>query len=210
MDGTTPGAAVQCSVRGGGITLYSGLLILSEPKRFVLYTAPNSDSYSCSQLKLRWLFIAQHISSPAPCSAQWPPPPWHGWHLIHTNILVSAWWGRPPRYSNGEYDNSSTERHGSSIYSLAHFLHHCIVVFRMILLSILVLRGFRLMSIFTFFANLANKNQKLTKYAVNHLWNNLCLYSRNLSWAGSPNLSRHRARRRTEVPRHRPQSRGAQ
>ena len=56
--------------------------------------------------------------------------------------------GRPPRYSNGEYDNSSTESqgHGSSIYSLAYFLHHCIVVFRMILLSILVLRGFRLIT----------------------------------------------------------------
>ena len=164
MDGTTPGAAVQCSVRGGGITLYSGLLILSEPKRFILYTAPNSDS--CSQLKLS---IYPPLPPANPTLTRVTPHPF----IFLASSTPISWCplgeGRPPRYSNGEYDNSSTERHGSSIYSLAHFLHHCIVVFRMILLSILVLRGFRLMSIFTFFANLANKNQKLTKYAVNHL-----------------------------------------
>ena len=71
MDGTTPGAAVQCSVRGGGITLYSGLLILSEPKRFILYTAPNSDS--CSQLLSAKTQVA--VYSPAyilPCPLQYP------------------------------------------------------------------------------------------------------------------------------------------
>ena len=32
MDGTRPGAAVRCSVRGGASHVYSGLIILSEPK----------------------------------------------------------------------------------------------------------------------------------------------------------------------------------
>ena len=118
MDVTRPGAAVQCSVRGGASHVYSGLLILYEPTRFILYTAPNPDS--CSKLKLRWLFIAQHISPPAvpnghPTLTRVTPHP----HQYPGVSLATA------------MDNMITvaQRHGQgfNIYSLAYFWHHCCV-----------------------------------------------------------------------------------
>ena len=141
MDVTRPGAAVQCSVRGGASHVYSGLLILYEPTRFILYTAPNPDS--CSKLKLRWLFIAQHISPPAvpnghPTLTRVTPHPhqYPGVSLVRAARLAKA------------MDNMITAAQKAGDTDSAFIFSHIfgiIVVFQMILLLSVCIKRFHIL-----------------------------------------------------------------